>query len=284
MDWEYIYPNGDYSVSLKISPTSPSSHYAKVRDPDWLTRVYWDLAAEFGDLWQFDDPTFREAAEVRKLRIHVVGYRNNSLAWGKFGVFTNGSLFKTPSNTWGGYQAPGSEHYTLTLNPITGNPWTLQEIDDLKAGVYHYDSGIPSRVGTNSYFISVIYENAAVRTLKPNGYTGTAATLKGLVTNTEGAFLDPYLASSSCIRTKFQWGETQAYGSTTTIQYGVTGAFAANISGLNPTKIYHYRTVVEVDGNQYSGWDAYYGQDMLIPATDTPTRSIADRLNAIQAI
>jgi hypothetical protein len=284
MDWEYIRPSGDSSVSLRIYPASPSTHYDKVRDPEWLKRVYQDRAYEAGDLWTFDNPAYREAVEVRKIRIHVVGYRNNSLAWGKFAVHTGGGLFKSPQNTWGGYQNPGSEHYTLTSNPVTGNPWTLEEIDNLLAGVYHYDSGIPSGVGTAYYFISVIFENASVRTNKPTGYTGTAATLNGLVTNNEGAFLDPYLASNSCIRVRFQWGETVAYGNNTSYQYGITGAFSAGIAGLNPAKVYHYRAVVEVEANQWSGWDAYYGQDMLIPSTEPVGRSTADRLVAGEAI
>jgi len=214
-----------------------------------------------------------------------VGYRNNPLAWGKFAVYTNGSLYKGPQNTWGGYQNPGSEFFTLTSNPITGNPWTLDEIDALLAGVYHFDSGIPSGVGTTYYFVSVIYQNASVRTGKPTGYTGVAATLNGMVTNNEGTFLDPYLASSSCIRVRFQWGETVAYGSNTAYQYGITSAFSAGISGLNPAKIYHYRAVVEVCADSRTGgWDAYYGQDMVLPFAGSVGHSIVDKLVAVGAI
>jgi hypothetical protein len=285
MDWEYIRPNGDYSVSLRIYPTSPSTHYDKVRDSDWLKRVYQDRAYEAGDLWTFDNPTYREITEVKKIRIHVVGYRANSLAWGKFGVYTNGGLYKGPQNTWGGYQNPGSEFYTLTSNPITGNPWTLSEMDTLLAGVYHFDSGIPSGVGTAYYFISVIYQNASVRTNKCSNYTGTTAILNGVVTNSEGTFLDPYLASNSCIRVRFQWGETIAYGNNTSYQYGITGSFNAGISGLNPTKIYHYRAVVEVRADSRTGnWDAYYGQDMILPFSGSVQHSIVDKLVAEGAI
>ncbi len=285
MDWEYIRPNGDSSVSLRIYPTSPSTHYDKVRDPDWLKRVYQDRAIEVGDLWTLDNPIQREITEVKKIRIHVVGYRNNPLAWGKFAVYTNGVLHKGPQNTWGGYQNPGSEFYTLTSNPITGNAWTLDEIDALLAGVYHFDSGIPSGVGTTYYFVSVIYQNASVRTGKPTGYTGTAATLNGTVTNSEGTFLDPYLASSSCIRVRFQWGETVAYGNNTLYQYGITGAFNAGVSGLNPAKIYHYRAVVEVSADSRTGgWDVYYGQDMILPSIGPVGHSIVDKLVAKGAI
>ena len=285
MDWEYIRPNGDSSVSLRIYPTSPSTHYDKVRDPDWLKRVYQDRAIEVGDLWTLDNPVQRDITEVRKIRIHVVGYRNNPLAWGKFAVYTNGSLYKGPQNTWGGYQNPGSEFYTLTSNPITGNPWTLDEMDALLAGVYHFDSGIPSGVGTTYYFVSVIYQNASVKTGKPTGYTGTAATLNGMVTNNEGTFLDPYLASSSCIRVRFQWGETVAYGNNTAYQYGITGAFSAGISGLNPAKVYHYRAVVEVSADSRTGgWDVYYGQDMILPSIGPIGHSIVDKLVAKGAI
>ena len=158
VDWEYVLPNGDTGTkSLKTYPASPSTHYDKVRDPEWLKRVYWDLGAEAGDLWTFDNPIQREIAEVRKIRFHSIGYRNNPLAWGKFAVYANGGLYKGPQNTWGGYQAAGSRYYTLTSNPVTGNPWTLAEIDAMLAGLYFFDSGIPSGVGSAYHYCSVIY-------------------------------------------------------------------------------------------------------------------------------
>jgi hypothetical protein len=283
VDWEYIRPNGDSSVSLKIYPASPSTHYDKVRDQSTSTRVYWDLAFEAGDLWRFDNPIQREIAVVKKVRFFVVGFRNNPLAWGRFAVYTNGSLYKGPQNTWG--DMPGSEYYTLTSNPITGNPWTLSETDTLLAGVYHFDSGIPSGVGCYWYYLSVVYENASVRTNKATNYTGTTATLNGMVTNTEGCILDPYLASNSQIRVKFEWGETTSYGTSTSYQYGVTAAFSANLSGLNPAKIYHYRAVVEVRADSRAGgWDVYYGQDMILPSTGSVGRSIVDKLVSEGAI
>ena len=288
IDWEYIQPNGDSGTkSLKITPDSPSSHYDKVRAQTTTSRVYWDLASEVGDLWSFDNPIQREKPTVKKVRFLVIGFRNNPLAWGKFAVYTNGSLYKGPQNTWAGYQSPGSEYYTLTSNPITGNPWTLDEIDALLAGEYHFDSGIPSRVGSYWYYLSIVYENASVRTDRATAYTGTTVTLHGAVTNTEGTFLDPYVAlGDNLLRVSFEWGETTAYGNTTAYQMGITGAFSANISGLDPAKTYHYRAVVEVRADsRASGFDVYYGEDMILPSSGGPVgRSLADRLSAEGAI
>jgi hypothetical protein len=287
VDWEYIRPNRDTGTkSLKIYPASPSTHYDKVREQATPTQVYWDLAWEAGDLWTFDNPIQREITDVKKVRFFVVGFRNNPLAWGKFAVYTNGALYKGPQKTWAGYQAPGSEYYTLTSNPITGNPWTLDEIDVLLAGEYHFDSGIPSRVGSYWYYLSVVYENASVRTDKATNYAGTTATLNGRVTSTEGCFPDPYLASASQIRVKFEWGETISYGSSIVYQYGITGAFSDNLSGLDPAKTYHYRAVVEVRADsRVGGFDVYYGEDMILPSTGGPVgRSMADRLAAEGAI
>jgi hypothetical protein len=286
VDWEYILPNGDSGTkSLKITPESPSSHYDKVRAQNTSTRVYWDLASEVGDLWSFDNPVQREKPDIKKVRFFVVGFRNNPLAWGKFAVYTNGALYKGPQNTWAG--APGSEYYTLTSNPITGNPWTLEEIDVLLAGEYHFDSGIPSRVGSYWYYLSVVYENASVRTDRATAYTGTTVTLHGTVTNTEGTFLDPYTPlGDNLLRVRFEWGETTAYGNNTAYQMGITGAFSANLSGLDTAKTYHYRTVVEVRADsRVGGFDVYYGEDMIFPAAGEPIgRSLADRLAAEGAI
>jgi hypothetical protein len=287
VDWEYILPNGDSGTkSLKTYPASPSSHYDKVRAQTTGSNVYWDLASEVGDLWSFDNPVQREKPDVKKVRFFVVGFRNNPLAWGKFAVYTNSALYKGPQKTWAGYQSPGGEYYTLTSNPVTGNPWTLDEIDSLLAGEYHFDSGIPSRVGSYWYYLSVVYENASVRTDKATGYTGSSATLKGTVTSTEGCFLDLYLASSSQIRVKFEWGETVSYGTSTPYQYGITAAFNDNVSGLDPAKIYHYRAVVEVRADsREGGFDVYYGEDMILSSDSGPVgRSIVDRLTAEGAI
>ena len=287
VDWEYILPNGDTATkSLKIYPTSPSTHYDKVRDSEWLKRVYWDRGTEVGDLWTMDNPIQREIAEVKKIRFHSIGYRNNPLAWGKFAVYTNGGLYKGPKNTWGGYQTAGSRYYTLTSNPITGNAWTLAEIDALLAGLYFFDSGIPSRVGSAYHYCSVIYQNASVHTDKHANYTGTTVTLNGTVTNSEGATVDPYLLSDSQIRVRFEWGETVAYGNSTAYQYGITDAFSANLSGLNPAKLYHYRAVVEVRADsRVGGFDVYHGEDMIFSSTvGSVGRSIADKLAAEGAI
>ncbi len=286
VDWEYIRPNGDSATrSLKITPASPSTHYDKVRAQSTAARVYWDLASEVGDLWTFDNPIQREIAAVKKVRFFVVGFRNNPLAWGKFAVYTNGALYKGPQTTWAGYQTPRSQYYTLASNPITGTPWILSEIDALLSGVYHFDSGIPSGVGCYWYYLSVVYENASVRTDKATNYAGTTATLNGRVTNTEGCFLDPYLASNSQIRVKFEWGETTLYGNSTAYQYGVTAAFSANLSGLNPAKTYHYRAMVEVRADsRVGGFEVYYGQDMILPSTGSVGRSIIDKLVSEGAI
>ncbi len=286
VDWEYIRPNGDSATrSLKITPASPSTHYDKVRAQSTAARVYWDLASEVGDLWTFDNPIQREIAAVKKVRLFVVGFRNNPLAWGKFAVYTNGALYKGPQTTWAGYQTPRSQYYTLASNPITGTPWILSEIDALLSGVYHFDSGIPSGVGCYWYYLSVVYENASVRTDKATNYAGTTATLNGRVTNTEGCFLDPYLASNSQIRVKFEWGETTLYGNSTAYQYGVTAAFSANLSGLNPAKTYHYRAMVEVRADsRVGGFEVYYGQDMILPSTGSVGRSIIDKLVSEGAI
>ena len=288
VDWEYILPNGDTGTkSLKIYPASPSAHYEKVRAQTTGSNVYWDRAFEVGDLWSFDNPVQREKSDVKKVRFFVVGFRNNPLAWGKFAVYTNGALYKGPRNTWAGYQSPGSEYYTLTSNPITGNPWTLDEIDALLAGEYHFDSGIPSRVGSYWYYLSIVYENASVRTDRVTGYTGTTVTLHGAVTNTEGTFLDPHVAlGDNLLRVRFEWGETIAYGNTTAYQMGITGAFSANLAGLNPAKTYHYRSVVEVRADSRAGgFDVYYGEDMIFSSTGGSFgRSIADRLAAEGAI
>jgi len=284
VDWEYILPNGDSGTkSLKIYPASPSAHYEKVRAQTTASMVYWDRAFEVGDLWSFDNPIQREKPDVKKVRIFVVGFRNNPLAWGKFAVYTNGALYKSPQNTWAGYQSPGSEYYTLTSNPITGNPWTIDEIDALLAGEYHFDSGIPSRVGSYWYYLSIVYENASVRTDRATAYAGTAVTLHGTVTNTEGTFLDPYTPlGDNLLRVRFEWGETIAYGNNTAYQRGITGAFSASLSGLDPAKIYHYRAVVEVRADsRVGGFDVYYGKDMIFPLGGRPAgRSIADRLAA----
>jgi hypothetical protein len=94
-----------------------------------------------------------------------------------------------------------------------------------------------------------------VKTEAASAVTGTAATLNGAL-KPNGIDAHYY----------FQWGTTEAYGSTAPEPPADAGTVAelhaqANLTGLTPTGVYHYRLVAE---NQYG---TTYGEDQQLKTT-----------------
>lgn len=100
-----------------------------------------------------------------------------------------------------------------------------------------------------------------VATSLASGVTPGEAVLNGSLT---------HLGSLTSVNVCFEWGPTPGYGQTTAPQeLAGTRAFAANIAGLTPGTIYHFRARVEGD-------DTVYGDDMTFVSAAEPARPPAD--------
>jgi hypothetical protein len=86
----------------------------------------------------------------------------------------------------------------------------------------------------------------SVTTGSASGVTHNSATLTGN--------LD--IGAYSTANVYFEYGTTTAYGSSTSMMAKTaSGAFSASVSGLNPSTMYHFRSVVSYDSSTSNGGD-----------------------------
>lgn len=152
-------------------------------------------------------------------------------------------------------QEKGDVCEVLYSNPYTGAAWTLDELDDLQAGIRIGEAASFGTVVCDYVKITACWTSAEVQTDVYSLYEGTTARLNGTVLEDEG--MDP-----ADYYVYFQWGLTTAYGNNTTAQYGIEqgDSFYADISGLDADKTYHYRAVLVTDCGE-----TMYGEDMRFP-------------------
>jgi hypothetical protein len=100
------------------------------------------------------------------------------------------------------------------------------------------------------------------KTATPPAVSSSAATAIGYTTATLNGGLTS-LGTATTVNVSFEYGTSTNYGSTTTDQpKTTTGTFSADISGLAPSTVYHYRAKAVRDGTSY-------GMDMTF-TTGTP--------------
>jgi hypothetical protein len=89
----------------------------------------------------------------------------------------------------------------------------------------------------------------------------TSITIKSVVLN--GRLIN--FGTSSSVQVYFQWGVTDNYTETTQpLELSELASFSANITGLNPGTMYHFRAVA-------SGGSMGYGEDVSFQTTPVPT-------------
>jgi len=142
-DNETLHPNGDgVYTGLKMSPDSPATHYDKVLTSGDSKYVYNDVAHDYKDTYTFAKPTVRDYA-ISQLDVHMRKAASNYSVWYKIIFRTNDTEYTGPQTT---FVASGFEWKSVEFptNPVTGDAWTLDELDVLEAGLHIYDSGMPS--------------------------------------------------------------------------------------------------------------------------------------------
>jgi hypothetical protein len=262
--YDILLPSLDIVSQCYISPLSPTTHFDKVADPSTANRVWHDGAYGFRpkDIWGFG-PT---SGTITKIKVRGFGGHANS------GAFIQEIMYDGV-NYWYGINSSGktSIFRTHLTNPFTGLPWTTTP----QAGVRLTDSGIPSGVWCYYYYIIVCHVDAAVRT-DNNTRNITTATINGTVLEDEG--------ETACT-VRFEWGETTTYGNTTAWQTKVKGdTFSANISGLNPIKIYHYRAMIRTPGDEVGFFQTFYGRDRVILVSPMTLQGMYVCGNELQAV
>ena len=144
---------------------------------------------------------------------------------------------------WGTTTSYGNETTTQTMTE-TGT--FSASLSDLSPGTtYHFRAkvvGDDTSYGADKTFTPVT-TSSAVTTNDATNITDTGATLKGNLTS---------LGTATSVAVSFEWGTTTSYGNETTTQtMTTTGAFSANLTGLNPHTTYYFRTKAVDGGTNY---------------------------------
>ncbi len=205
--------------------------------------------------------------------------------------FNNLGSYSTQIKTGGTqYQGSGGIRYfsntvyinggdTWTVNPKTGLPWTVADINALQAGAW-LSSNFWCTFCTQVYVV-VTYTAIAL----PTTTTQVATAIAAAQANLNGTLVNDGGMACNC---GFEWGLTIAYGNTTPTQSRTTGqTFAQTVTGLDPNKTYHFKSfATNANGTSYGSDQSFTTPAVLplaatVPATDIdPSKAM---LNGILA-
>ncbi len=141
--------------------------------------IYNTNAATAGNLFALANPSGVSGASIQSIRVGLrwMRYRNNSNNQVKIAVKTNGSVHYSSYLTAADSDEFQNTYYELTQNPITSQPWTLAELNDLQIGIYS-ESGIPHGGRVTQMWTEVYYTLPALAgtvSFKYPGWTKTTA-------------------------------------------------------------------------------------------------------------
>ena len=265
-----LYPSGDYLTNIRFK-TSYKPQYFCVRHEDAVPFVggYWNWFTGkflyeynyynddfYTSLFHLTNP-IRRTEEILKVKWKAT-VMSSDYPFGKYKreIRTEGVTYtgaESSALSW-----PTLKHVCEIFNNNlnTGVPWTLQEADDLIAGITLGQGGSYGRPSCDLIEARVLWANASVVTDGMSNYGGSSARLNGHVTEDEGEECTVY----------FEYGISTSYGSTTTPETKrIFESFYADIAGLDPTESYHYRAVIVT-----ACGETFYGTDITFPGPSYP--------------
>lgn len=153
-----IYPFSDTTFhQLSIYPTTPTTHWDKVRYAESSKYVWTGVAFIRDDVYNMTNPpTWAYKHTINKITVRMRLKRNNFSAQLRIDFITHDTHWKSPwkqtgLSTWNWY------FFDYPLNPITSTPWTYLELIPLIAGIGMNDSGIPSGIYCDAYEIVITW-------------------------------------------------------------------------------------------------------------------------------
>jgi hypothetical protein len=276
-DVNILYPTSDASKGIRFD-SGPGGHWpnrladGEQRTPHYLLLRSKDCTGEadtFGyitgggyiyerqcygsalytDLYGLANPWRREESILKvkwKANIMSNTYPGANTTFRK--LYTHSTLY-TGSALSASWPDGSYECEIFSTNPYTSAAWTLDEVDNLQAGI---ELGNDSGWGTPAcdwLCCYVLWANAAVRTDTAEKIASDTLRMNGYVLQDEAEECEVY----------FEYGLTDSYGSSTTPQVKrMYQFFSADVSGLDPLETYHYRAVIET-----ACGETFYGEDTL---------------------
>jgi hypothetical protein len=184
----------------------------------------------YTDLYTLTNPTKRDEGIV-KVKWKARCGRNN-YPYGKYKRVIN-----THSTTYTGSELSlGSFGWKCEIfytNPNTGEAWTIDECDNLQAGISVGEAASFGIAMCDAIQVVVLWANAAVTADSGEQIDPSTIRLTGTVSEDEGETCNVH----------FEWGDTPAYGNTTTEEEKAKGeSFTADITASGSI---YYRAVIE---------------------------------------
>jgi hypothetical protein len=253
-------------TNIRFEVPRGASHWSVVRKDDssfYMPPTGWGFGGITGryvlekqhyaprfsrDLYSLSNSCRRDEGVIKiKWKAHLV---ENTYPYSKYrrAIKTGGVVYESPDRI-----VAGTDEYVCEVfynNPNTGNPWTISELDSLQAGANLYGGSGFGRMALDQVCVCVLWVNAEVRSDAATRTAPDTALLEGTVIEDEAEPCQVY----------FEWGETTAYGNTTSLQTKAEGeSFTADISGLDPANTYHARAVLVTECGE-----TFYGDDLGI--------------------
>jgi hypothetical protein len=252
-----IRPIGDYRIQLRKSGAPYNWDCVDDITPDEdTTYVYNDTAYAWRDLYELSDVSFVGPINWIKVwfrcRSGHPDYRGSFWAC----IETHGQEYGGgPTGGGGTTWCPGTTYIncfeTYTVNPYTRQPWTISEVNSLRAGVKilwnpnYSGGGLCTQVYVEINYIDIpIVSSSAATNIEE-----TTATLGGNITDT---------GDTTCDQRGVEYGTQSGiypYESVESGSFG-TGAYTRNITGLSPGTRYYFRA----KAHNTIGWG--YGSEL----------------------
>ncbi len=275
---DYLFPISTYSGGIRFD-SSPGGGYPNpgggtvahktlvmVADTEWTNGGRWGWLTGnyvyernyynndyYTDLYNLTDAIIRDTA-IMKVKYRATLLRVD-YPYGKYKT-----ELRTHSTQYTGaaqdVNAPsGGPTQVCTIyytNPYTGNAWTLAELDALVAGITIGQSGSYGMVACDMVRIIALWANAEVSNDGATDIGGGDVRLNATIVEDETEPCTVY----------FEWGETVAYGNTTSSQTDKAkgDSFTADVT-LPESGIIHFRPVIETNCGE-----TFYGEDITYDA------------------
>ncbi len=250
-----LYPTGNYSRAVRFDTSAGGGYphpYAgstphfmilRVHDSSFSPGGRWGFLSGgfiyeynyynenyYKDLFDLRNPLRRQEGIVKlKWKAYTL---KSTYPFGKYKreLFTHSTLYTGTA----AYSTIGYKCEIFYNNPNTSSPWSLSEADDLIAGVSLGQSGGFGYSCCDYLACLVLWANASASADAITNLGGSMRRLHGAVVEDEAEDCQVY----------FEWGETIAYGNTTSPQTKVKGeSFTADVDiGALPS--IHFRSVI----------------------------------------
>lgn len=155
------------------------------------------------------------------------------------------------------------------------------------SGAFHWEGGCKfTKTGTYTFVCTVHPLEMTGTITVTNGEPTVTTEAASTVGETEATLNGTVNPNGKSTKYHFKWGETAAYGQETTVPPAIEGssntAVSANLSGLAPGTLYHYRLVAENEGGPAEGADRTF-TTLTPPGPPTAVTSAASAVGETTA-